>query len=91
MLRYTHAGGGLCRRVQNRVLEFAYADWDNRKQPDPAVAKSKILDNIHNGEVMLLHPTSATNAAILGEVLQELKARGYRFGTLNELVGGEGA
>ena len=70
---------------------FAYADWDNRKQPDPAVAKSKILDNIHNGEVMLLHPTSATNAAILGEVLQELKARGYRFGTLNELVGGEGA
>ena len=69
---------------------FAYADWDNGKQPDPTAAKAKILDNLHNGEVMLLHPTSATNAAVLGEVLREIKARGYRFGTLDELVGGEG-
>ena len=69
---------------------FAYADWDNGRQPDPAAAKSKILDNLHNGEVMLLHPTSATNAAILGDILREIKARGYRFGTLDELVGGEG-
>ena len=69
---------------------FAYADWDNGRQPDPAAAKAKILDNLHNGEVMLLHPTSATNAAILAEVLQEISARGYRFGTLDELVGGDG-
>lgn len=68
---------------------FAYADWDNRRQPDPAAAKKKILDNLHNGAVILLHPTSATNAAILGDVLREMKARGYRFGTLDELTGGE--
>ena len=49
---------------------FAYADWEN----------------IHNGAVILLHPTSATNAAILGEVIDELKAKGYRFGTLDELT-----
>ena len=48
-------------------------------------AKKKILDNIHNGEVMLLHPTSATNAAILGDVIDELRLQGYRFGTLDEL------
>lgn len=69
---------------------FAYADWDNAKQPDPAAAKKKILDNLHNGAVILLHPTSATNAAILGDVLREIKAQGYRFGTLDELTGGEG-
>ena len=68
---------------------FAYADWDNRRQPDPSAAKKKILDNLHNGAVILLHPTSATNAAILGDVLREMKARGYRFGTLDELTGGE--
>ena len=68
---------------------FAYADWDNERQPDPAAAKKKILDNIHNGAVILLHPTSATNAAILGDVLRELKAEGYRFGTLDELTGGD--
>lgn len=65
---------------------FAYADWDNQKQPDPAAAKQKILDNIHNGAVILLHPTSATNAAILGDVISALKADGYRFGTLYELT-----
>ena len=69
---------------------FAYADWDNERQPDPAAAKAKILDNLHNGEVMLLHPTSATNAAILPDILREISARGYRFGTLDELTGGDG-
>ena len=68
---------------------FAYADWDNAKQPDPAAAKKKILDNLHNGAVILLHPTSATNAAILGEVIREMRAQGYRFGTLDELTGGD--
>ncbi len=65
---------------------FAYADWDNGRQPSPEAAKKKILDNIHNGAVLLLHPTSATNAAILGDVIRTLKADGYRFGTLDELT-----
>jgi len=68
---------------------FAYPDWDNGKQMSPQRAKEIIMQNIHNGEVMLLHPTSATNAEILGEVLRELKAEGYRFGTLDELTRGE--
>lgn len=64
---------------------FAYADWDNESQPSEAAAKEKILSNLHNGEIMLLHPTSATNAAILGEVIDEIRAQGYRFGSLEEL------
>ena len=68
---------------------FAYADWDNRRQPDPVAAKKKILDNVHNGAVLLLHPTSATNAEILPDLLRTLKAEGYRFGTLDELTGGD--
>ena len=66
---------------------FAYADWDNGKQPDLEAAKQKILSNVHPGEVMLLHPTSATNAAVLGEVIDQCRAMGYRFGTLHELTG----
>jgi peptidoglycan-N-acetylmuramic acid deacetylase len=68
---------------------FAYADWDNNRQMSMDSAKKKILDNIHNGEVMLLHPTSATNAAILGDVIDELRLQGYRFGTLDELCKGD--
>ena len=71
---------------QTIFWSFAYADWDNQKQMDADAAKQKILSNIHAGEVMLLHPTSATNAAILGEVIDECRAQGYRFGTLHELT-----
>lgn len=64
---------------------FAYEDWDNQKQPSPEKAKEKIFTNLHNGEIMLLHPTSKTNAVILKDIIVELKKRGYRFGTLDEL------
>ncbi len=64
---------------------FAYADWDNDKQPSCDFAMKKITDNIHNGAVILLHPTSKTNADILGGLIDKLRAEGYRFGTLDEL------
>ena len=67
------------------MWSFAYADWDNGKQPSCEYAMKKILDNLHNGEVMLLHPTSATNATIMKSLIVELKSRGYRFATVEEL------
>lgn len=68
---------------------FAYPDWDNAHQPALEKAKKIILENAHNGEVMLLHPTSDTNAAILKDVIRTLRTEGYRFGTLDELTSGE--
>ena len=64
---------------------FAYDDWDNNRQMSPEKAKEKILSGIHNGAIVLLHPTSATNAQILGDVIRELKGQGYRFETLDKL------
>lgn len=66
---------------------FAYADWDNARQMSPQKAMQCVMDNIHNGAVILLHPTSATNVEILPRVITELKAEGYRFGSLDELCG----
>ncbi len=67
---------------------LAYADWDNNAQPDPEASKKKLLDNTHNGMVLLLHPTSATNAAILDDLMCRWESQGYRFGDLNELCKG---
>ena len=74
-----------CMGYKTIFWSFAYADWDNNQQMTHDRAKTKILENVHNGEVMLLHPTSETNAAILEEIIITLKAEGYRFGTLDEL------
>ena len=65
---------------------FAYADWDNQKQPSKEYAIKKILDNVHNGAVILLHPTSATNAEILETIIDEMRKNGYEFGTLEDLA-----
>ena len=65
---------------------FGYVDWDNERQMAPDDAMTKIFDGLHNGEVLLLHPTSETNAKIMPDLIRELRARGYRFGTLAELT-----
>jgi len=64
---------------------FAYADWDNDNQMPRDKAIKKVLDNTHNGAVILLHPTSETNADILGELIDRWRADGYEFATVKEL------
>ena len=66
---------------------LAYKDWDNNNQPDRIETIKKLLSRTHNGTVVLLHPTSSTNAAILDSLIKEWKKAGYRFGTLDELTG----
>lgn len=56
---------------------FAYKDWETANQPDPVVAKQKILDNIHPGSILLLHAVSDTNVSILGDVIDGIRAKGY--------------
>ncbi|MGL5330659.1 MAG: delta-lactam-biosynthetic de-N-acetylase [Peptostreptococcaceae bacterium] len=63
---------------------FAYDDWDPKKQPDPEYAKTKILDNLHDGSILLLHAVSQTNADILGDVIDSATSDGYSFELLDK-------
>ena len=65
---------------------FAYDDWDNARQPEPQKAIKKIISNTHDGAIILLHPTSKTNADILPELISTWRSMGYRFGTLTDLT-----
>ena len=64
---------------------LAYVDWYRDDQPTREQAFAKLLPRTHNGAVVLLHSTSATNAEILDELLTRWEEMGYRFGTLEEL------
>lgn len=66
------------------MWSFAYEDWNEDKQPDESSAKKKILDNLHNGEIMLLHGNSKTNTNLLDSIIKESKNMGYEFKTLDE-------
>jgi len=69
------------------MWSFAYADWDEAKQPSHNDGIKKIVDNVHNGEIMLLHATSKTNMEILDTVIKQIKDMGYEFKSLDEFVG----
>ena len=66
------------------MWSFAYDDWEEEKQGREDYAKKKILDNVHNGEVMLLHGTSKDNSNILDTVIKEIKNMGYEFKSLDD-------
>ena len=66
------------------MWSFAYDDWDENKQGREEYGKKKIYENLHNGEVMLLHATSKDNANILDEVIKEIKKEGYEFKSIDE-------
>ena len=66
------------------MWSFAYEDWDNKKQNREEFGKKKILDNLHNGEIMLLHATSKDNSNILDYVIKEIKNNGYEFRSLDQ-------
>ena len=65
---------------------MAYADWDNARQPSTDFAMKSLLKNTHPGAIVLLHPTSETNADIMPDLIRAWRSMGYRFGTLDDLV-----
>jgi len=69
------------------MWSFAYADWDEAKQPSHNDGINKIVDNVHNGEIMLLHATSKTNMEILDTVIKQIKDMGYEFKSLDQFAG----
>lgn len=66
------------------MWSFAYMDWDEQKQNGEEKAKKMIIDNFHNGEIMLLHGNSKDNANVLDEIIDEARKMGYEFQSLDQ-------
>ena len=66
------------------MWSLAYDDWDENKQGREEYGKNKVLSNIHNGAIILLHANSKDNSNILDNVIKELKEQGYEFKLLDE-------
>ncbi len=55
----------------------AYVDWNTDSQPSPSEGLKKLTDAAHGGEILLLHSVSATNAEILGQLIDNFRAKGF--------------
>ncbi len=69
---------------KNVMWSFAYQDWNEKKQPSEEEAKKKIIENFHNGEIILLHGNSKTNTNVLDTIIKEARNMGYEFKSLDQ-------
>lgn len=61
------------------LWSYAYADWDTANQPDPETSKQKLIGAAHEGAIYLLHSVSQTNADVLADVIDGIRANGFEF------------
>jgi peptidoglycan-N-acetylmuramic acid deacetylase len=58
---------------------FAFKDYDVNDQKGADYAYRKVMDNLHNGSVLLLHAVSKDNAEALDRIIKDIKAQGYEI------------
>ena len=54
------------------------------RPPKGECSERKVLNNLHNGAIILLHSNSKDNANILDEIIKKAKEMGYEFKSLDE-------
>ena len=88
MTLFRNPEGSFCERdlaiaqalgYQSVFWSFAYVYWVVDDQPDPAESLTRLVEAIHPGAIYLLHPVSSTNAAILGDFIDQARGQGYEF------------
>ncbi len=69
----------------NLFWSFAYDDWHRDKVRGKEYAYEKVMNNLHNGAVILLHAVSKDNADALDMIIKGAREKGFEFGDVNEL------
>jgi probable sporulation protein (polysaccharide deacetylase family) len=59
-------------------------DW---QRPDPSIIIRRVTEKLHNGAIVLMHPTAPTVHA-LPQMIQELKKEGYEMVSVSTLLKG---
>ncbi|WP_047981070.1 delta-lactam-biosynthetic de-N-acetylase [Ornithinibacillus contaminans] len=65
---------------------LAIIDWDTYSQKGWQRSYEQIMQQIHPGAIILLHAVSSDNAEALEKLIQDLKADGYQFKSLDDFV-----
>lgn len=70
----------------NVFWSFAYDDWNRNNQKGWENAYNKVMPNLHNGAVLLLHAVSSDNAQALERIIEDSRKKGYEFGDVFDLI-----
>ncbi len=65
--------------IRTTFWSYTYKDYDPNNQLDHYTALQNLKGGLHPGCVYLLHAVSSTNAAVLGDLIDWIKAQGYEI------------
>ena len=65
--------------VRTTLWSYTYKDYVTDAQLDHYTALQNLKSGLHPGCVYLLHAVSSTNAAVLGELIDWIRAQGYEI------------
>ena len=68
------------------LWSFAYKDWETDNQMGADYAFESVTPYLHNGCVILLHAVSKDNTEALGRIIDDARAKGYTFKSLDEFL-----
>ncbi|WP_428908616.1 polysaccharide deacetylase family protein [Niallia sp. Krafla_26] len=57
-------------------------DW---QKPAPSVLINRVMSKVHNGAIILMHPTASTEQS-LDQLITQIKAKNLEIGTVSELL-----
>ena len=63
---------------------IAYDDWNTKIKKGAEYGYNKVMSNIHNGAIILLHTVSIDNALALPRIIDDLRNQGYELKNLDE-------
>ncbi len=64
---------------------IAYKDWNTDKQSGADYCVKTVMDNLHNGAIILMHSVSSSNQEALSTVIDNITKEGYTFKTVLDL------
>lgn len=68
------------------MWSYTYMDYDTDNQLSYADAMAKVKSGLHPGCVYLFHTESVTNAAILGDFIDWIRAQGYEILPICDII-----
>ena len=64
---------------------IAYKDWDTNNQTNIEKSVNSVIENLHNGAIILLHTVSNANVDALPIIIDKIREEGYEICNINEL------
>jgi peptidoglycan-N-acetylmuramic acid deacetylase len=65
---------------------LAYKDWETRNQKGSDFAYNNVMNNLHNGAIVLMHTVSEDNLQALPKIIDGIREQGYTIKNLDYLI-----